>query len=73
MSPQSGSLWDVDYFELKLLKKQLVQERCSEPPLPPPKAGNVSPTWDFPGGPVAKTPCFPCRGPRFNAWSGFTR
>ena len=37
MSPQSGSLWDVDYFELKLLKKQLVQERCSEPPLSPQK------------------------------------
>ena len=23
----------------------------------------------FPGGPVAKTPHFPCKGPRFNPWS----
>ena len=25
---------------------------------------------DFPGGPVAKTPCSQCRGPEFNPWSG---
>lgn len=25
---------------------------------------------DFPGGPVAKTPCSQCRGPRFHLWSG---
>ena len=25
---------------------------------------------DFPGGPVAKTPCSQYRGPRFNSWSG---
>ena len=25
---------------------------------------------DFPGGPIAKTPCFQCRGPEFNPWSG---
>ena len=25
---------------------------------------------DFPGGPVAKTPCSQCRGPRFDPWSG---
>ena len=25
---------------------------------------------DFPGGPVAKTPCSQCREPRFNPWSG---
>ena len=25
---------------------------------------------DFPGGPVTKTPCSQCRGPRFNPWSG---
>ena len=24
----------------------------------------------FPGGPVAKTPCSPCRGPGFHPWSG---
>ena len=28
-------LWHIDYFELKLLKKQLVQEKHSEPPLSP--------------------------------------
>ena len=22
--------------------------------------------WDFPGGPVVKTPCSQCRGPRFD-------
>ena len=27
-------------------------------------------TRDFPGGPVAKTPCSQWRGPRFNPWSG---
>ena len=25
---------------------------------------------DFPGGPVAKTTHFQCRGPRFNSWAG---
>ena len=27
-------------------------------------------SWDFPGGPVAKTPCSQCRGPGFDPWSG---
>ena len=27
-------------------------------------------TWNFPGGPVVKTPCSQCRGPGFNSWSG---
>ena len=26
--------------------------------------------WDFPGSSVVKTPYFPCRGHRFNPWSG---
>ena len=26
--------------------------------------------WDFPGGPVVKTPYFQCRGHKFNPWSG---
>ena len=26
--------------------------------------------WDFPGGPVAKTPCSQFRGLRFDPWSG---
>ena len=26
--------------------------------------------WDFPGGPMAKTPCFQCRGPGFDPYSG---
>jgi len=25
--------------------------------------------WDFSGGPVVKTPCFQCRGYRFDSWS----
>ena len=25
---------------------------------------------DFPGGPVVRTPCFHCRGPRFDLWLG---
>ena len=25
---------------------------------------------NFPGGPVAKTSCFQCRGPGINPWSG---
>ena len=27
-------------------------------------------TWEFPGGPVVKTQCFHCHGPRFDSWSG---
>ena len=27
-------------------------------------------TWDFPGGPVAKTLCSQCSGPRFDPWLG---
>ena len=26
--------------------------------------------WDFPGGPVVRTPCSQCRGPGFDPWSG---
>ena len=26
--------------------------------------------WDFPGGPVVKTPGFHCKGHRFDPWSG---
>ena len=28
------------------------------------------PSWDFPGGPVVKTPRSQCRGPGFDPWSG---
>ena len=31
---------------------------------------NISLTRDFPGGPMVKTPCFQCRGCRFNPWWG---
>ena len=27
-------------------------------------------SWDFPGGPVVKTPHSQCRGPGFDPWSG---
>ena len=27
-------------------------------------------SWDFPGGPVARTPCSQCRGPGLDPWSG---
>ena len=27
-------------------------------------------SWDFPDGPVVKTPCFQCRGRRFDPCSG---
>ena len=27
-------------------------------------------TWDFPGGPGVRTPCFHCRRHRFDLWSG---
>ena len=30
----------------------------------------IQQTWDSPGGPVAKTACFQCRGPGFDPWSG---
>ena len=26
--------------------------------------------WEFPGGPVVRTPHFECQGPEFNPWSG---
>ena len=37
--------------------------------------GNASPSiesgcWEFPGGPVVRTPRFHYRGPRFNPWLG---
>lgn len=37
MQPQNMPFWYIGYFELKLLKKQLVQERLSDPPLSPRK------------------------------------
>ena len=27
-------------------------------------------TWDFPGGPMGKTPCSQWRGPGFDPWPG---
>ena len=35
-----------------------------------PLSSTTKQAQDFPGGPVAKTPCSQCRGPRFNPWSG---
>ena len=34
------------------------------------KKVSSSTSWDFPGGPVAKTPSSQCGGPGFNPWSG---
>ena len=34
------------------------------------KKQNINEKGDFPHGPVAKTLCPQCRGPRFNPWSG---
>ena len=31
---------------------------------------DIKKIWDFPGGPVAKTPHSQCRGPKFVPWSG---
>ena len=31
---------------------------------------NLKDLRDLPDGPVAKSPCFQCRGPRFDPWSG---
>ena len=52
------------------------QEYWSGLPLPSPNKGifknQGKNAWyrDFPGGPVAKTPCFQYRGPRFHPWLG---
>ena len=34
------------------------------------REGSITTVGDFPGGPVAKTPCSQCRAPRFKPWSG---
>ena len=34
------------------------------------KDTKINKCWDFPGGPVVKTPCFHCRGHRFDPWLG---
>ena len=34
------------------------------------KAVHFKNSEDFPGGPVARTLCSQCRGPRFDPWSG---
>ena len=31
---------------------------------------HIGPHRDFPGGPVAKTPCSQSKGPGFDPWSG---
>ena len=46
--PQNVPPWHVDYFELKLLKKQPMQEGHSDAPLCPPEVGNKSPLWKGP-------------------------
>ena len=34
------------------------------------KNTKINKCWDFPGGPVVKTPCFHCRGHGFDPWLG---
>lgn len=41
--PQNMPLWQIDYFKLKLLKKEPVQECSDLPLLPTPKAENKAP------------------------------
>ena len=43
--PPNMPLWPIDYFELKLFEKQLVQEWCSDTPLSLLKAENKSHIW----------------------------
>ena len=31
---------------------------------------SIKPFWEFPGGPVVRTPCFHYRGPGLDPWSG---
>ena len=33
------------------------------------QAGSRNKIWDFPGGPVVRTPCFHCRGHGFDPWN----
>lgn len=42
--PQDIAQWHIDYFELKLLKKLLVQEENPDLSIPL-KAGDKSPMW----------------------------
>lgn len=44
-SPQNTPSWHIDYFELKLLDKQRVQEGHFEPLLCPPESRN-SLSWE---------------------------
>lgn len=37
------SLWHIDYSEVKLLEKQPMRERHSDPPLCPPQSNDNSP------------------------------
>ena len=49
-------------------KRQLREKsRCYEQII---KVYSKKKIGDFPGGPVVKTPCSQCRGPRFDTWSG---
>ena len=54
-TPQTKScFWKV------IMHTKSSEELCSQ----------ETPFRDFPGGPVAKTPGFQCRGTRFDPWSG---
>ena len=44
MPPQNMPFWHIGYFELKLFKKQPMQEGHSDPHLSPLKMGFRSPT-----------------------------
>lgn len=54
--PPNMPLWTIDYFELKLPKKQPIQKGNSDPPLSLLKAENKSPMWNVPSQPIKRCP-----------------
>ena len=60
----------IGYTKTKDMPGKPKSHATPTPPMSPSELYLQKPVWDFPAGPVAKTPCSQCRGPWFDPWSG---
>ena len=63
---QSLGHWQQPFIGCTKTKDVPGKPKPPAPPTPPTSPTELylqKPMWDFPAGPVAKTPCFQCRGP----------
>ena len=66
----SGSSWPRNRTRVSCIASRFFTNWAIKESLGYKCSKNLTELRDFPGGPVAKTPCSRSRGPRFDPWSG---